>query len=246
MIERCMDAAFFNRICNLPEVRPWLGGPAGFLDVSPMVLNPANYALRANGGGFILEALGGGVYHVHSQFSSEGRRGSIAAMRAGLDFMFTRTDCMRITSHIPDNNLAARGLGIKAGFRPWFRRETPGLGPTAVVRIDAEDWIAGNAKLEAEGEAFHNALESAKAAAGSALPTHPHDPAHERAVGAAALMCKRGQAAKGVGLYNRWARLAGYAPIKLLSDKPPLVDVGDAICGLSATGELEVLQCRSA
>jgi hypothetical protein len=243
MIRRTMDAAFFNRICNLPEVRPGLGGPEGPLDVTAMVQNPANFALQAEHGGFILEALGGGTYHVHSQFASEGRRGTVAAMRAGLDFMFTGTDCMRITSHIPDNNPGAKGLGIKAGFRPWFRRETDGLGPTAVVRIDIEDWIAGNEELEADGKAFHELLERAKADIGSSLPQHPDDCSHDCHVGAAIRMCKRGQAAKGIGLYNRWAQLAGYSQVRLLNDAPVLVDVIDAVCGLNGN-EMEVLLCR--
>ncbi len=236
-----MDAAFFNHICNLPEVRPWLGGE-GVLDLTATVENPVNFALRASHGGFILEALGGGTYHVHSQFASEGRRGAVAAMRAGLDFMFTRTDCMRITSHIPDSNLAARGLGIKAGFRPWFRRDIPVLGPSAVVRIDIEDWVAGNSDLELDGEEFHDALEEAKA--GSQLPQHPDDATHDRHVGACFRMCRRGQPRKGVALYNQWARLAGYQSISLISETPPVVDVVDGIVGLSQDGELEVLSCR--
>jgi hypothetical protein len=46
---------------------------------------------------------GAGFYSVHTQFAAEGRgRHAIAAMQSGLDFMFTRTDCMRIFSHCPD------------------------------------------------------------------------------------------------------------------------------------------------
>lgn len=244
MLQRTMDAAFFNRIVNLPEVRPWIGPGDHPLDVSGTVLNPLNYALRNEHGGFILEALDGGVYHVHSQFASEGRRGSIAAMREALDFMFTRTDCMRITSHIPDNNLAAKGLGIKAGFREWFRRDMPHFGPSAVVKIDVDDWIAGNRALEADGERFHRLLEEAKAAIGSSLPTHPDDPVHDRHVGAAVRMAERGHAGKGVAIYNAWAKLAGYQPVTLLQANPPVVDVLDAVVGLGTAGEMEVLQCR--
>jgi hypothetical protein len=58
-------------------------------------------------------------------------------------------------------------------------------------------------------------------------------------------MCHRGQARKGVILYNLWASAAGYAPITLLADDPPLVDVVDGIVGLE-DGKLRVLAVKSA
>jgi hypothetical protein len=245
MIERTFDAAWFNGICNLPEVRPGLGGE-GPIDVSPLLTNPANYALRASHGGFILVGHGAGFYSVHTQFAAEGRGAhAIKAMRAGFDFMFTRTDCMRIYSHCPDSNPAALAFAQAGGARPWFRKENDALlGPGQVVSWDIFDWAVSEPALEAEGNAFHEMLEDAKADAGSDLPQHADDPWHDRCVGAVARMCKRGQARKGVGLYNLWAGAAGYAPIQLLSEAPPLVDVGDGIVGLSTEGELEVMQCR--
>ena len=245
MIERTFDAQFFNEICNLPEVRPTLGG-TGYLDTTTVISNPANYALRAKHGGFILIAHGAGFYSVHSQFSSEGRGAeAIQAMRDGLEYMFTRTDCMRIFSHCPDLNPAALGLALKGAAKRWFRKENDELlGPGQIVSWDIHDWMVTEPSLEAEGHAFHAKLEAAKQAAGSELPQHADDPWHDRAVGAAALMCKRGNAAKGVTLYNLWAAAAGYAQITLLSAIPPLVDVVDGIVGLDSEGELEVLACR--
>jgi RimJ/RimL family protein N-acetyltransferase len=130
MIERTFDAAWFNGICNLPEVRPGLGGE-GPIDVSPLLTNPANYALRASHGGFILVGHGAGFYSVHTQFAAEGRGAhALKAMRAGFDFMFTRTDCMRIYSHCPDSNPAALAFAKAGGARPWFRKENDALlGP---------------------------------------------------------------------------------------------------------------------
>lgn len=245
MIERTFDAAFFNEICNLPEVRPWLGGE-GPIDTAPVLANPANYALRAKNGGFILIAHGAGSYSVHTQFSSEGRGAEAAeAMRAGLDFMFTRTDCMQIHSLCPDLNPSAAFLAMKGGAKKWFRKAADALlGPGQVVRWDIEDWAVSEPSLEADGQAFHELLEAAKAKAGSDLTTHADDPWHDRMVGAVIRMTLRGQVTKGIALYNRWAAAAGYAPVTLLSEAPPLVDVGDGIVGLNTNGELEILACR--
>jgi hypothetical protein len=155
MIERTFDAAWFNGICNLPEVRPGLGGE-GEIDVSALILNPANYALKTEHGGFILIAHGAGVYSVHSQFSAEGRgKFAVRAMRAGLEYMFTRTDCMRIFSHCPDSNPATLGLARAGWAHQWFRREIePQLGPGMTVSWDVFDWPNNDLSLEEDGRLF--------------------------------------------------------------------------------------------
>jgi len=241
MIERTFDAGWFNQICNSPEVRPWLRGE-GEIDLTPIISDRNNYALRAKGGGFILIAAGAGFYSAHTQFASEGRgANAVAAMHAGLQFMFTRTDCMRIYTHCPDDNAPARNLCEAGGFRYWFRSDhDPLYGRGDVMALDVLEWMTKAPGLSAEGKAFHDLLEAAKKHADSPLPIHDDDDAHDAAVGAVALMCKRGQARKGVALYNLWAGAAGYAPIRLLSDGPPVVDVVDAIMGLTPAGELEV------
>jgi hypothetical protein len=246
MIERTFDAAFFNRICNLPEVRPGLGGE-GELDTSPVVSDERNFALRTEHGGFILMPHGAGFYSVHTQFAAEGRgQHAIAAMQSGLDFMFTRTDCMRIFSHCPDSNPAALALALKGGAKLWFRKEhDPQFGPGTVVAWDILDWATNTPDLEADGKQFHDLLEAAKVQEGSPLPTHDDEPAHDRMVGAVSRMCHRGQARKGVILYNLWAAAAGYAPITLLADNPPLVDVVDGVVGIE-NGVMKVLAVKGA
>jgi hypothetical protein len=244
MIERTFDAEFLNRICNLPEVRPGLGGE-GYLDTSELVADERNFVLRTEHGGFILVPAGAGFYGVHTQFAAEGRgRHAIAAMQSGLDFMFTRTDCMVIFSHCPDNNPAALALAMKGGAKPWFRKEhDPKFGPGMVVRWDIMDWAMSTPELEDDGKQFHELLEAAKIQEGSPLPVHDDEPAHDRMVGAVSRMCHRGQARKGVILYNCWANAARYVPIALLADNPPLVDVVDGVVSIEG-GAMKVLAVK--
>lgn len=162
-----------------------------------------------------------------------------------MDYMFTRTNAVQLTTFLPDNNPAAKGLALKGGFRGWFRRETHPCGPGMQARIDIDDWICRTADLEKDGERFHDALESAKKACGSALPIHPHDAIHERYVGAAFRMFSRGQARKATSVYNRWAANSGYAMIRLLSEEPPVVDAVDAIVEIK-DGEPSVIQLAEA
>jgi hypothetical protein len=250
MIERTFDAAWFNGICNLPEVRPGLGGE-GEIDVSALILNPANYALKTEHGGFILIAHGAGVYSVHSQFSAEGRgKFAVRAMRAGLEYMFTRTDCMRIFSHCPDSNPATLGLARAGWAHQWFRREIePQLGPGMTVSWDVFDWPNNDLSLEEDGRAFHALTEEALSKLGADLPEHPEDRVHDRYVGAAVRMCKRGWALKGVGLYNVYAVAAGYTPVQLINSDPVMVDCSEPgivnmTMMLNAQGEMEVVQCQ--
>jgi len=244
VIRRTFDPSFLNTVINHPEVRPFMAPGTEPLDVTTGVSSPANFALVTEGGGFILHCHEPGIYEVHSQFLPEYRGGHAAkAMRAGFDYMFTRTDATRIVTQVPDNNPAARGFARLARFRPMFRREAGLMGPTEYMGLSVEEWAQDNRSLEADGEWFHGKLEEAKKRAGSELAVHGHDPAHERAVGASVRMIKAGNAAKGVAFYNRWARLAGYAPITLISAQPVVIDVVDAVVGL-ADNDMEILLCR--
>lgn len=249
-VSRTVNAALLNRVANDPAVRPWLsceemGVPADApIDLSEAIRDLSNVALVTNGGGFLLHARGGGDYEVHSMFLPEARSGTVAAMRAGMDYMFTRTDCQKLITKVPDDNKAAANLAAAGGFKPVFRREAVwNGGGVSYQALTIDDWAMANAGLEADGEWFHRKLEEAKKAAGSELPIHGHDEAHERAVGAAVRMIRAGNVAKGVAFYNRWARLAGCPEIGLLSMTPVVLDVVDAVIELR-DGDMEILTCR--
>lgn len=236
-VRRTFDPAFLNGVVNHPEVRPWLEGE-GELDVSHQVFNAGNFALVTDHGGFLLIRHEQGRYEVHSQFYPGHGTHPIRAMFAAQEWMFTRTDCEVITSKVPWSNGRAKGLALAGGLRTIFTRDT-----AEHVELTLMDWAMRTAALEAHGERFHAFLKAAKRAAGSELPEHPDEPAHERAVGAALLMIERGQVAKGAAFYNRWARMAGYAEIKLISDAPVAIDAMDAVIGIGSEG-MEVLLCR--
>lgn len=237
MIRRTFDPSFLNEVVNHPEVRPWVKGE-GILDVSAAVLNPANYVLQSEFGGFILMPHEPGRYEVHSQFLPGHGTHALKSMFAAQEWMFTRTDCRSIVSQVPHDNSRAKGLAVAGGLRTVFS-----CSGSERVELTLIDWAMRTKALHSYGERFHNALLAAKTASGSELPVHEDEASHDRAVGAAFLMITRGQPEKGVAFYNQWARMAGYAVISLVSLAPVIIDVMDAIVGLGDEG-MEVLLCR--
>jgi hypothetical protein len=240
---RTFDAAFMNTVLNHPEVHPWTGYD-GTIDITLIAENVNNYVLVNAFGGFIAYNLSPGVYEVHSMFLPEGRGKQLLQFsKECLEYMFTRTDCHTLVTQLPDNNASAISLATMVGFQPYFRRENTPRGPTAYARYTLDEWVQDTESLETEGEWFHSNLRSCKECLGSELPDHDHDPSHERAVGAAVKMIKAGNAFKAIDYYNNWAKLAGYAPVELLSFNPVVVDVVDAIVEIR-DGQMEVLKCR--
>lgn len=243
MITRTMEAVFLNEVANHPSVRPRLGG-LGLLDLAPLIENPANVTLVAEGGGWIFVAMIPGIYEVHTLFLPHGRgRKFVQAAAHGFRYMFTQTDCLEIVTKCPDDNPGASIASYHLGFRERFRREdawVPGVGVSYRV-FSIDDWFVRDAECAHEGHEFHTMIEVAKRQMDSSLAAHPHDRAHDQAVGAAILMAKAGRIDKGMGFYNRWSIFAGYATIETVG--PNAVDVGDAIVEIG-DGKLRVLKCR--
>lgn len=238
MIRRTMDAGHLNAVVNHPSVRPFVMGE-GELDLTQALADPGNYAWQTEHGGFVLMRHSPGVYEVHSMFLPEGRGASaLKAARDMLRQMFAATDCREVLTKIPNGNKGADGLARATGFREWFKSEL-----ASYRRLTLAHWMMNDSGCLEAGRVFHDFLEDAKVAAKSALVTHEDDEAHDRAAGCAALMAEAGNPVKAVETYNHWARLAGYRTIKLLSTRPPVIDVIDAVLTVRA-GELEVLQCR--
>lgn len=246
-LKRTLDAGVLNEIANHPEVRPWLGG-IGPINLANLIANPANIALESEHGGYVLENQGGGQYEAHTLFLPQGRRFAYDAAVEGFRYLFTATDCTRIVTKVPAGNIAAAAHAKRCGFVEMFTRDAvwPGTdGPEDVSyqALTFDTWMALDPEVSIKGRWFHDALEAAKIEAGSVREVHADDEAHDRAVGAAVLMFQSGNPGKAAWLYNQWAALAGYTPLKVLSLTPLVVDVIDAVVEVTAGG-MEVLLCR--
>lgn len=244
---RIFDAVFLNEIANSPFVRPELGG-TDVIDLTATINNVNNFCFQTDSGGFLAipTVTGGTTVECHTIFEpGTNARPAIRFMRQCQEYLFTRTNTLEIVTKVPDGNDRADKMATMGHFVEIFRREDawkPGVG-VSYRSLTLDRWLrACSSTLEA-GKAFHTLLESAKKAKGSALPVHPDDEVHDRYVGAALLMAIQGNVAKATNFYNQWATFAGYAPVRMLSEQPPIVDVVDAIIGMNGT-ELQVLHCR--
>lgn len=235
-VSRTLCGDDLTRVANDPSVRPWLLGD-GPLDLSAAVADPRNIALSSKDGGWVLMSCGNGTYDVHSMFLPSVRGAEVAkALDEALQYVFIETDCAKLTTRVPDGNVAAMALARRAGFRLWYASR----GSSYMV-LDIRDWIQSSSACREAGEEFHHRLEAEKIKRGSALEVHDDDPAHDAAAGATFLMCQKGNAAKGVFLYNEWSSSAGYANIQLISLSPLVVDVVDAVLEGS---DMRFILCR--
>lgn len=231
---RQTDATRINALMNDPSVLPWVRLPGqDSLDLAGFIANPANVALATEDGrgGILFHQHEPGIYEAHTAFLPEARgRFALAATRSMIDFMFLMTDCMELLTKVPKNNRPAEALTRAVGGVLDFEREAAwptDHGPVAVryYRIDYPQWVRSCDLLPALGHEFHTKLEAENARLGIPDDLHPDDPAHDRHVGAAVGMIRCGQVGKGVILYNRWARLAGYEPIEVVSVDPLILDI---------------------
>jgi hypothetical protein len=142
MIERTFDAAFFNRICNLPEVRPGLGGEGDLTSQPRNTCRRAKlrFAHRARGiytrraWRWLLQR----PYAVCGRGPGPARHRS-NAIRAG--FHVHPDGLHADLQPCPDNNPATLQLALKGGAKPWFRKEhDEKFGPGTIVAWDIMDW----------------------------------------------------------------------------------------------------------
>jgi len=215
-----------------------------------VVGEPANIALTTAHGGWVFVRHETGVYELHTLFLPAGRgRACLAAWGEAVRYVFCATDAREIVTRVPAGNAGAGFAARVCGFRERFTRERAfrtAEGELVAVSYRAltlDAWAAREPAATAEGEVFHAQLETARALADSALPDHPPDPAHDHAAGVACLMIRAGNHRKGVWFYNRWARLAGYPPIRLASETPLVIDIGAGVFVEVREGTMEVIRC---
>jgi hypothetical protein len=245
-VKRTLHATVFNAIANDPEVRCWLGGD-GPIDLADLLANPLNLAFLAEDemGGFIYCWKAPGLYEVHTLSLPAGRgRALLTARNASLREMFTATDALEIVTMIPDGNSAAAHYAEHAGFGETFRRERcfDLMGQKVGASFQSlayQTWALGDRGCRLDGIGFHEMIHR------FVPDDHGEDPAHDAMVGATVECCAQNNAEKGLALYNRWALTAGYEPARVLTARPLVVDIGNAVVQISAGG-LQVLRTRSA
>lgn len=236
MIRRHTTADSLNEVVNDPSVWRWVHGAAeGRLDLSAVVADPANVLLMGEHGGVLFVRHQPGLYEAHTQVLPAGRGSwAIRMVRAALHWMFTHTDAVEIMTRVPKGNLGARALAKAIGGTLEF---TSPIGwmmdgvivPAGIYSLKIQDWMRSAGGLEERGHWFHDHLEAEYSRLGKIEASHPDDDNHDRYVGAAVEMILGGQPDKGVIFYNRWAVMAGYAPVSIVTRSPLTIDIRDAL-----------------
>lgn len=253
--KRDLNAARINRVCNDPSVFADISLPdQESLDLSAVVADLRNILLLCDEGGIIAHWREPGVYEIHTQFTERYRGVSaVRTTREMVSWLFLNSPAMELQTKVPDCNAGAQGLVKAISGRFEFERAGAWQGPqgpcgVAYYTLRWSDWLYSPwamGALAARGEWFHSRLDSAKRAFLAPPESHPADPSHDVNVGATIELILHGQVDKALILYNRYARFAGYAEVRLISAQPLILDIQDAIVLVDMKGEdFEVLQVR--
>jgi hypothetical protein len=227
------DKGVVEQIVNHPEVWKHVA-PDGAkpFDATHALASP-HIVLLAEGGCFIFQYHSPGTYEVHTNFLPTARgKHAYEQAREAAAIMFLGSPCMEILTRVPEDNPAADVLTRKMHFRKWFtRQDSWRKGGKSYAqnyyRLGLDEWIS-DGFAHADGCFFHQRLHQIVAN----VEHHEDDYMHDCYVGAIFNMLLAGQPQKGVEVYNRWARFAGYQPIRLLSQAPIRVDIQACILRL--------------
>lgn len=167
-------------------------------------------------GGFLLEPRDFNSYEVHTLPDPKFKKYAIRMTRQGLAWFFKNTDTVEIYTKIPTDNTQAIKLAEASWMRYQYTLNNAYKGKECLFYvISLQDWINNDKSLLKSGEEFHNAVE----------PDHGKEDGHDLYVGAAIEMVKVGMVAKGITTYNKWADIAGYEEVELVSVDPLVVDI---------------------
>jgi hypothetical protein len=171
-----------------------------------------------------------GIYEVHTMARRAVRgRTYIACVYEALRCLFLMDTCMELWTRVPSTNKAALGLVRLVKGRKMFSS----LG-CDFYQLRWDDWLWGKGKASGEGliaygKWFHARLEQQYADQARKHASHEDSEDHDRMVGAACELILNGMVEKGVILYNRWAKFAGYAQVGIVIANPLVVNIGDAL-----------------
>lgn len=233
---RVFEAGRVNAIVNDPSIYPYVKGPVvGPLDLSGVVANGQNIALVGEFGCVIFIIQDMGTYEAHTSILPEGRgKWAVEFVRGCLHHVFTRTLAVEIWTRCPQGNRGALALvhRINATFEMRVERgyvvDNREI-PADIYAIRVQDWMRVSPDLEARGAWFHDRLEEEYERLGVTVPVHAEEAVHNRYVGAAVEMIMGGQVQKAAIFYNRFAQMAGYAPLRIISVDPVTIDIQDVV-----------------
>lgn len=255
--KRDFNAMRLNRVCNDPSVFPEISIPGqGPMDLTPMVADLRNIALMCDEGGIMAIWREPGIYEIHTQFTAKYRGVSaVRTTREMVSWLFLNSPAMELQTQVPAINQAALSLVKAISGRLEFERDAAWALPEGqVCRIDYytlrwADWLYSAwamGPLATRGEWFHAKLDDAKRAFLSPPESHPQDAAHDVNLGATIELIFNGEIEKGLTLYNRWARFAGYAEARIVSAKPLIIDQQNALILVDLwQKDFEVLSVRT-
>lgn len=254
--KRDFNAARLNRVCNDPSVLPEIALPGqDHLELTPLVADLRNVALMCDEGGILAKWQEPGIYEIHTQFTERYRGVSaVRTVREMISWLFLHSPAMELQTQVPDCNRGALALVQAISGRFEFERANAWHGPNglcgmAYYALRWSDWLYSPwamGGLSARGEWFHSRLDEAKRAFLMPPDAHVPDSAHDVNVGATIEMIFAGQTEKALTLYNRWARFAGYAEVRLISTSPLVIDIQDAVLLIDTKREdFEVLACKA-
>jgi transcriptional regulator of aromatic amino acid metabolism len=227
MIKRTYNAEFINSVINHPSV---IEGTElkELADVSAIAADLRNHILVNEFGGFLVIKAMEGVYECHTQFLPEGRgQLAVEAVQEAMRYMFLETDCQRIITKVNVNNKAVRL------FAGQFFKKRGTNGTHDYYSLDLDNWIEKDDHCRIKGRLFHAQIDDDV--------EHSDDPIHNSFVGAAILMAQANNIYKGQLAYNRWAVMAGYEPIIILSETPIIAKCGNLRIAIQNSG---VTLCR--
>lgn len=256
MIEvvRQTNSERLEEICNHPQVRPWLGGDGySYLDLSPLVHNPANVCLLGEFGGVVFVQLQPGLYEAHTQVLPQGRGQWTQDMaKAVLHKMFCETDAVEIVTRVPGGNVAARAglMALRKTVTVSLEMRREGIWPVGdtfthcdFYAISIQDWIRSVDGMETAGASFGDKLDAEYLRLYRSKPPKFNDKGHDKAIGIAYEMIKGGQPEKACVFYNRWASMAAYPSIGIMSLDPIVLDL--SVCAVKVQNDsFELLRAQ--
>jgi RimJ/RimL family protein N-acetyltransferase len=252
-VERSTDWEYFDSVFKKPEMFSKVADDRADItkpSLRSFLASSANVGLRVYMseqpvGFFLFVNRGFGVYEVHTCLEKPCRgKEAIIAGGAGCDFMFTRTDCVRLVSLCPHDNMPSKLFANAVGFKEdWIVAKgmlrNGAWIPSTMVSFTVSEWVRlAEQRFRPGGKSFHDALFQA-----APQDKHEDDATHDGMVGVVLLMAMSGHADKGQRLYNEWASMAGYQPIEVMGEigSIKVVNIRSMLIGLTQDGQVHVL-----